>query len=1089
VSQTGPIAGYYIEYEVEPSSGYFLNVSQISIPLGSSTNNLKANFYYYIGSDNSGFTTSTGTLLNSSVITTSGSTTATTYSYSSLGLVVPSGSKLYVRVYPWFSASSSNTGKYLYSINTAITATSAANSAPTVTTTAVSSILYNSATTGGNVTSGGGLTVTERGVVFSSVNNPPTTSDTKVTDASTGTGSFISSLTPLTASTTYYVCAYAINSMGTSYGSTLSFATPAALPALATSVSTLTNFGESYANGVSAQQTFTVSGVLLDGSTVTVTAPAGFQVSTTSGTGFGSSVTLPYSSGTLSATTIYARFAPTSIASYSDNITVSGGGATTQNVAVAGSGVQYLTGDLISAATGTWATVATWNKWTGSAWTTGTVPTATDNVWINGGYTVTLGAVGTCKNLHVISGTLYSAQPCSTASTYMLTVAGTTIEVGSSGIIGNGLADNSADAISLTLTNTGTVTITGGGVIDVSKFAISGAGSTLIIDNNVGVHYHGSSNGGNASGFYPTVNNVTVTINAGKTLTMARYSCIFSGTSSATLQAFNFTLNVNGTLTLTPGSPTDASDRTVLKSYLAMNASTGYVFALNIGSTGTANITELYPNGSGGTVGTVSTITVASGGILNVTSVADFSKVATQTVTGAGTVSIPSGANLKIASTSGISASSALGPIQTTTRTFDAGATYTYAGTAAQVIGDGLPTTISNLIINNPAGVTLSQATTVNGTLTLTSGALITTSTNLLTLGTSATSSGASSSSYINGPLAITSAANTSAQPLTFPIGAGTAYRPAVVTVTQTTATATPFTATVINGSVPSNGLAITNDKVSTVAYATVSGSNVASATVQLSYVAADNVSDITNLRIAQGLAAGGGTWVDIGGTGSAAPAGTITSIAITDLTTNTAFVLADNTGGTNALPVELTSFTATGTRNGAVLVWKTATEKNNFGFNIERRVVGNSTWSKVGFVAGHGTSNSANSYSYADANVAAGTYAYRVAQVDNDGTVKTYNESEVTVGAAAKELSLGNYPNPFNPTTTFEFSVPNDGLTTVKIYNVLGQELVTAFSGEVKAGQYNHATFDGSKFSSGVYFYSIENNGQHMIKKMLMLK
>ena len=188
-------------------------------------------------------------------------------------------------------------------------------------------------------------------------------------------------------------------------------------------------------------------------------------------------------------------------------------------------------------------------------------------------------------------------------------------------------------------------------------------------------------------------------------------------------------------------------------------------------------------------------------------------------------------------------------------------------------------------------------------------------------------------------------------------------------------------------------------------------------------------------------------------------------------------------------LPVELVSFIATGTRNGASLVWKTATEKNNYGFNIERRTVGSSTWSKVGFVAGHGTSNSANSYSYADANVAAGTYAYRVAQVDNDGTVKTYNESQVTVGAATKALSLSNYPNPFNPTTTLEFSVPNDGKTTVKIYNVLGQEVVTAFSGEAKAGQFQHATFDGSKFSSGVYFYTIENNGQRMVKKMLMMK
>ena len=90
---------------------------------------------------------------------------------------------------------------------------------------------------------------------------------------------------------------------------------------------------------------------------------------------------------------------------------------------------------------------------------------------------------------------------------------------------------------------------------------------------------------------------------------------------------------------------------------------------------------------------------------------------------------------------------------------------------------------------------------------------------------------------------------------------------------------------------------------------------------------------------------------------------------------------------------------------------------------------------------------------------------------------------------AAAKILSLCNYPNPFNPTTTVEFTVPTDGMTTVKIYNILGQEVVTAFRGDVKAGQYQHATFDGSKLSSGVYFYSIENNGQRMVKKMLMMK
>jgi pectin methylesterase-like acyl-CoA thioesterase len=188
-------------------------------------------------------------------------------------------------------------------------------------------------------------------------------------------------------------------------------------------------------------------------------------------------------------------------------------------------------------------------------------------------------------------------------------------------------------------------------------------------------------------------------------------------------------------------------------------------------------------------------------------------------------------------------------------------------------------------------------------------------------------------------------------------------------------------------------------------------------------------------------------------------------------------------------LPVELTSFAATAIKSGAMLTWKTATEKNNYGFNVERRAVGTSAWTKLSFVAGNGTSNTAHSYSYVDTKVNAGTYVYRIAQVDNDGSMAYSNEAQVAVGVAAKILTLANYPNPFNPTTTIQFSVPNDGKAVVKIYNVLGQEMVTAFSGDVKAGQYNQATFDGAKFSSGVYFYTIESSNQRMVKKMMLLK
>ena len=94
---------------------------------------------------------------------------------------------------------------------------------PTVTTTSISSIASTTATSGGNVTDDGGATVTARGVCWSTSHNP-TTSNSKTTNG-TGIGSFTSSLTGLTAGTTYYVRAYATNSAGTAYGNERSFST------------------------------------------------------------------------------------------------------------------------------------------------------------------------------------------------------------------------------------------------------------------------------------------------------------------------------------------------------------------------------------------------------------------------------------------------------------------------------------------------------------------------------------------------------------------------------------------------------------------------------------------------------------------------------------------------------------------------------------------------------------------------------------------------------------------------------------------------------------------------------------------------
>jgi len=105
-----------------------------------------------------------------------------------------------------------------------IQACSTGVSLPTLTTTTVGNITTNSATTGGNVTNDGGATVTARGVVWSTAQNP-TISLTTRTSNGTGVGSYVSSITGLTSNTTYYVRAYATNSTGTSYGNQITFKT------------------------------------------------------------------------------------------------------------------------------------------------------------------------------------------------------------------------------------------------------------------------------------------------------------------------------------------------------------------------------------------------------------------------------------------------------------------------------------------------------------------------------------------------------------------------------------------------------------------------------------------------------------------------------------------------------------------------------------------------------------------------------------------------------------------------------------------------------------------------------------------------
>jgi hypothetical protein len=186
-------------------------------------------------------------------------------------------------------------------------------------------------------------------------------------------------------------------------------------------------------------------------------------------------------------------------------------------------------------------------------------------------------------------------------------------------------------------------------------------------------------------------------------------------------------------------------------------------------------------------------------------------------------------------------------------------------------------------------------------------------------------------------------------------------------------------------------------------------------------------------------------------------------------------------------MPVELLSFFASVHENSVLLSWETATELNNLGFDIERRI-GNESWIKLGFVGGNGTSTSVHEYSFVDNNIASEKYSYRLKQIDNDGSLSYSNEVEVDVTLPGEFNLQQNYPNPFNPSTTISWQSPVSSWQTLKVYDMLGNKVATLVNEYRPAGKYE-VKFDASRLSSGIYFYELQVGDFISVKKLLLMK
>jgi endonuclease/exonuclease/phosphatase family metal-dependent hydrolase len=207
-----------------------------------------------------------------------------------------------------------------------------------------------------------------------------------------------------------------------------------------------------------------------------------------------------------------------------------------------------------------------------------------------------------------------------------------------------------------------------------------------------------------------------------------------------------------------------------------------------------------------------------------------------------------------------------------------------------------------------------------------------------------------------------------------------------------------------------------------------------------------------------------------------------------------------------NIPPFQLASFTASPTQDNEVMVeWSTASEFNTLGFEIQRR--SSAPLAKFqplpnSFTPGHGTTQEMNHYSYIDSTVSAGTWYYRIEQIDIDSTSFYSAPVQIDFVTAVASARPGpgfalfqNYPNPFNPSTQIEYTIggvrdQGSGVSLVRlgVYDLLGREVATLVNEPQAPGKYR-VQFDGSRLASGVYLCKLEWGGHIATQKLSIIK
>jgi hypothetical protein len=685
-------------------------------------------------------------------------------------------------------------------------------------------------------------------------------------------------------------------------------------------------------------------------------------------------------------------------------------------------------GDYRSAVTGNWNTLATWQRYNGTAWVTPTggegVPSSTSGViTILSGHNVSIPNVNqTADQMTINSG------------------GQVTVGAGRTLTIANGTGTDLS--VNGTLVNSGTLTFNTG------VTATFGSGS---------IYQHAKD-----AGTIPTAN-----WNANSTCSITG---VIGTIPTGLGQSFgHLTWNCPGQTT----STTPTTEYNIQGNLTIQNTNTGQ-FRMGTSATSINNVIGNYIQ-SGGTV----RISGATSRVLNVSGNVSLS---------GGTLVMSDNTTVGTLNVAGNFTHTA----GTITETSTGSGTIVFNGTSNQTYtGGGTISNTINFTLNNAAGLTLNSSVSFPAALTLTNGN-ITTGSNVLTLGTSATNLGSltRTAGTIVGNFKRWFTTGTINNVL-FPIGTASNYRPANISFTSAIAAAGSLTVAFIPVDPGSAGLPLNDAGTSIVnvgkdGYWSInSGDGLSGGTYSLDLTADgfSGVSVVSSLRLIKRQT--GSNWIL---QGSNSPGTGTTSTPVVHRTGMSGFSEFGVGGASdNPLPVELSSFSAIIVKEGIKLNWGTETEVNNYGFEIHRSTQ-NDSWINIGFVQGNGNSNSPKEYSFLDEQVPAGKYSYRLKQIDTDGNFKYSKVIDVNVGTLTRFELNQNYPNPFNPSTTISFTLPESGNVNLTVYNIIGEQVVQLFDGYKEAGIHT-INFNASELNSSIYIYKLEQNGRTESRKMMLVK